>query len=206
MSNDFQNKTIALAGIHQALYLIQDIAWNGNYSYPDIDISISSLFVRDPANFEQVFGGIEHIQPGLNALNSSFTDKNDKQALERARYMVNLMLLSKTVNSNSELDRQVRTTLSLLEEAATDLENQRDYIIERIAQLYQNTISKLKPRIIVYGKPEILNNSDNAAIIRTLLFSGLRSAILWYQAGGSQLNLLLGKKKYLQAINKLQNH
>ncbi len=205
MNNDFRNKTIALAGIHQALFLVQEIAWNGNYSYPDIDISISSLFERDPVDYEQVFGGIEQIKPGLNALYSSFTDKHDKQALERARYMVNLMLLSKTISTNNELGRQVGTTLSLLEEAAKDLENQRDYVIERIAQLYQNTISKLKPRIIVYGQPEILNNADNAAIIRTLLFSGLRSAVLWYQAGGSELNLLLGKKKYLQTIGELRD-
>ncbi len=205
MNNDFRNKTIALAGIHQALFLVQEIAWNGNYSYPDIDISISSLFERDPVDYEQVFGGIEQIKPGLNALYSSFTDKHDKQALERARYMVNLMLLSKTISTNNELGKQVGTTLSLLEEAAKDLENQRDYVIERIAQLYQNTISKLKPRIIVYGQPEILNNADNAAIIRTLLFSGLRSAVLWYQAGGSQLNLLLGKKKYLQTIGELRD-
>lgn len=206
MENDFLNKTIALAGVHQALQHVQNIAWNGHYSYPEIDICIASLFERNPVNFEQVFGGIENIQSGLNALHSSFTDKHDKQALERARYMVNLMLLSKTVSSNNELGRQVGTTLSLLDEAASDLENQRDYVIERIAQLYQNTISKLKPRIIVYGKPDILNNSDNAAIIRTLLFSGLRSAVLWYQAGGSQLNLLLGKKKYLQTISELKDY
>ena len=204
MNTDFHNKTIALAGIHQALQLVQRIAWNGDYSYPEIDICLSSLFVRDPASFEQVFGGLENIQPGLKALHSSFTDKHDKQALERARYMVNLMLLSKTIISNNELGQQVGTTLSLLDEAASDLDNQRDYVIERIAQLYQNTISKLKPRIIVYGQPDILNNANNAALIRTLLFSGLRSAVLWYQAGGSQLNLLLGKKKYLHTINELQ--
>ena len=204
MNNDFHNKTIALAGIHQALQLVQRIAWNGDYSYPEIDICLTSLFVRDPANFEQVFDGLENIQPGLKALHSSFTDKHDKQALERARYMVNLMLLSKTIISNNELGQQVGTTLSLLDEAASDLDNQRDYVIERIAQLYQNTISKLKPRIIVYGQPDILNNANNAALIRTLLFSGLRSAVLWYQAGGSQLNLLLGKKKYLHTINELQ--
>ncbi len=203
MNTDYHNKTIALAGIHHALLQIQNIAWEGQYSYTDIDTCISSIFKIDPINYEDVYSGIEHIKPGLTALRSSFTDKNDKQALERARYMVNLMMLSKIFISNNELGRQVKTTLSLLEEASSDLENQRDYVIERIAQLYQNTISKMKPRIIGYGKPEILNNTDNAAAIRTLLFAGLRSAVLWYQAGGSQLNLLLGKQKYLQTIGQM---
>ncbi len=203
MTTEYHNKTIALAGIHHALLQIQNIAWEGQYSYSDLDNCILCLFKTDPVNYEDVFGGVNQIKPGLMALRSSFTDKNDKQAIERARYMVNLMMLSKIIMSNSELGMQVKTTLSLLEEASSDLENQRDYVIERIAQLYQNTISKMKPRIIVYGKPEILNNADNAAAIRTLLFAGLRSAVLWYQAGGNQLNLLLGKQKYLQTIAKL---
>jgi CII-binding regulator of phage lambda lysogenization HflD len=36
-----------------------------------------------------------------------------------------------------------------------------------------------------------------------MLFAGLRSALLWYQAGGSQINLLLGKSKYLNTINQM---
>ena len=203
MSTDYQNKTIALAGLHQALTLIQDIAWKNTYSYPQIDASLSTLFVRDPDTYIEVYGNIDQVKPGLIALQTSFKDKQDKAALERARYMVGLMILSKKVLYNSSLSEQIGTTLNLLEEAADDLENQRNYVIERLAQLYKNTISKLNPRIIIYGKPEILNDSDNAAYIRALLLAGLRSAILWYQAGGTQFNLLLGKSKYLRTIDQM---
>ena len=203
MSTDYQNKTIALAGLHQALTLIQDIAWKNTYSYPQIDASLLTLFVRDPDTYIEVYGNIDQVKPGLIALQTSFKDKQDKAALERARYMVGLMILSKKVLYNSSLSEQIGTTLNLLEEAADDLENQRNYVIERLAQLYKNTISKLNPRIIIYGKPEILNDSDNAAYIRALLLAGLRSAILWYQAGGTQFNLLLGKSKYLRTIDQM---
>ena len=203
MTSENQNKTIALAGMHQALLQIQNIAWEDKRSFDQIDVCLSSLFIRDPNTYIEVYGQIENIQEGLKALRASFKNKHDKQALERARYMVGLMILSKKFNKFSGLDEQIRTTLSLLDDAAQDLENQRDYIIERIAQLYQNTLSKISPRIIIYGKPEILNNNENAALIRSLLLAGLRSAMLWYQAGGSQLNLLLGKSKYLQNIEQL---
>ena len=99
--------------------------------------------------------------------------------------------------------QQISTTLSLLEEAADDIENQRDYIIERLAQLYQNAISSLTPRVIIYGEPEHLQKDKNAATIRAMLLTGLRAALLWYQAGGNQLNLLIGKRRYLQAIDQL---
>ena len=155
------NKTIALAGMHLALNDVQRIAWHADYHYADIDTSIRSLFVRDPKDYLEVYGSLENLKPGLTALNTSFREKHDKQALERARYMVNLMLLSKKVSKDNVLAKQVETTLNILEVAASDISNQRDYIIEKIAQLYQNTLSKINPRIIVYGKPENLNNNDN---------------------------------------------
>tara|TARA_R110002049_G_scaffold2743_3_gene21036 strand:+ start:85641 stop:86258 length:618 start_codon:yes stop_codon:yes gene_type:complete len=203
MTAEYTNRTIALAGMHQALSQVQQIAWDANYDYSQIDICLSSLFVRNPDTYTDVFGSIDNLRAGLTALRASFTQKQDKQALERARYMVSLMVLSKNINNNSELGKQIGTTLSLLDEAAGNLQDQRDYIIERIAQLYQNAISPLTPRVIVYGDPKILQSDANAATIRAMLFAGIRSALLWYQAGGSQLNLLLGKSKYLNTINQM---
>ncbi len=203
MTTEYTNKTIALAGMHQALSQVQNIAWEANYDYSQIDVCLSSLFVRNPDTYLEVYGSGDNLRPGLKALKTSFTEKQNKQALERARYMVNLMMLSKNLRDNNELGKQVGTTLSLLDEAASDIENQRDYVIERIAQLYQNAISPLTPRVIVYGDPQILKNDDNAAAIRAMLFSGLRAALLWHQAGGTQLNLLLGKSRYLGAIDEM---
>ena len=203
MDNSYNNKTIALAGAQQSLSTVQDLAWKGSYSQSDFDVCIQSIFIRNPNNYQEVFGDVRNIQTGLKALRISFKDKHDKQAIERTRYMVSLMLLSKKIQPDNSLGQQIGTTLSLLDEAATDLENQREYIVERLAQLYQNTLSKLTPRIIVYGQPEILDNQENAAAIRALLLAGLRAVVLWYQAGGSQLNLLTGKSRYLRHIDKL---
>lgn len=203
MTTEYINKTIALAGMHQALSQVQQIAWEGRYDYPQIDVCLGSLFARNPDSYTDVYGSAHDLKPGLAALRTSFTQKHDKQALERARYMVNLMMLSKNIRDNKELGQQIGTTLSLLDEAANDLQDQRDYVIERIAQLYQNAISPLTPRVIVYGEPEILKVDANAAAIRSMLFAGLRAALLWYQAGGNQLNLLLGKSKYLSTIDQI---
>ena len=203
MDNSYNNKTIALAGAQQALCAVQDIAWKGSYSQTDFDVCIQSLFIRNPNNYQEVFGEARDIQSGLRALRTSFKDKRNQQAIERARYLVSLMLLSKKVRPDSALAQQIGTTLSLLDEAAGDFENQHGYIVERLAQLYQNTFSKLTPRIIVYGQPEILDKQENAAAIRALLLAGLRAVILWYQAGGSQFNLLTGKARYLHQIDQL---
>ena len=203
MSSEYTNKTIALSGIHQALLQVQNIAWDNQFNESDIDVCLSSVFKRDPDTYMDVYGSVDNLRNGLEALKSSFINKHDKQALERARYMVNLMVLSKNIRDSKQLGQQIGTTLSLLDEAAQDIEQQRDYIIERLAQLYQNTISPLKPRVIIYGEPSFLQLEKNAATIRALLFSGLRACLLWYQAGGNQINLLLGKGKYLNTIDQM---
>ena len=203
MSSEYTNKTIALAGIHQALLQVQSIAWHGIFNDDEIDVSLSSLFQRDPDTYLDVFGNIQNIRSGLEGLRSSFTNKHDKLGIERAHYMVTLTLLSKYIRDNKQLGQQIGTTLSLLEEAATDIKQQRDYIIERLAQLYQNAISPLSPRVIIYGEPDYLKIEKNAATIRAMLLAGIRSSLLWYQAGGTQINLVLGKNKYLKTINQL---
>lgn len=199
----YLNKTIALAGAQQCLTQVQNIAWTGQCDYPDIDTCLSSLFILNPSSYADVYGGTDNLRTGLESLQTSFTNKRNKEAIERTRYMVSLMLLAKKVQASPSLLQQISTTISLLDEAASDIENQREHIIQRVAQLYQNAISNLTPRVIVYGKTELLGDKDNAAVIRSLLFAGIRSIVLWYQAGGGQFNLLLGKAKYLQTIQKL---
>ena len=203
MNSSDDNKIIALAGAQQSLYTVQELAWKGSYSQTDFDVCINSIFVRDPKNYIEVFGNLQNIQSGLQALRSSFKDKRNKETAERTRYMVTLMLLAKKIRPDTVLSQQISATLSLLDEAANDLENQRSYVVERLAQLYQNTLSNLTPRIIVYGQPEILDKQENAAAIRALLLAGLRAVVLWYQAGGNQLNLLTGKSRYIRQIDKL---
>ena len=205
MSSEYINKTIALAGIHQALLEVQNIAWHDQFNGFEIDVCLMSLFQRNPDTYLDVYGSTNNIHSGLVALKQSFTSKHDKLALERARYMVNLMMLSKNIRDNKQLGQQIGTTLSLLDEAAEDMEQQRDYIIERLAQLYQNAISPLKPRLIIYGEPSHLQPEKSAAAIRALLLTALRGCLLWYQAGGNQMNLLLGKSKYLNAIEQMLN-
>ena len=41
-------------------------------------------------------------------------------------------------------------------------------------------------------------DSDTTSKVRTLLFAGIRAAVLWRQKGGSRLKLLLSRKKYVE--------
>ncbi|MFZ1391065.1 MAG: DUF489 family protein, partial [Dokdonella sp.] len=59
-----------------------------------------------------------------------------------------------------------------------------------------NTLSTLRPRIVVHGHPAPLSDPRRVEQIRSLLFAGVRAAVLWRQVGGSQWRLLLRRSEY----------
>ena len=79
----------------------------------------------------------------------------------------------------------------------------KDLQAEKIAALYSETISTLSPRIVVNGRPQHLQVDRSVNWIRTLLFSGLRSAVLWRQMGGGRFSLMFGRKKMLEQAQTL---
>jgi len=78
-----------------------------------------------------------------------------------------------------------------------------DLQAERIAGLYSKTISTISPRIVVNGRPQHLQVQRTVNWIRALLFSGLRSAVLWRQLGGGRFSLMFGRKKMLEQAQTL---
>jgi high frequency lysogenization protein len=78
-------------------------------------------------------------------------------------------------------------------------------VIANLAGLYSDTISTLKPRILVNGDPTWLNDTQNVQKIRALLLAAIRSAVLWRQSGGTRLQLLFSRKKYLAEFQRLFN-
>ena len=76
-------------------------------------------------------------------------------------------------------------------------------VISNLANIYRERISPLGPRIIVKGEESVLANPDNASRIRALLLAGIRSALLWRQAGGNRWRLIFERKAMLQEINAI---
>ncbi len=66
----------------------------------------------------------------------------------------------------------------------------------RLAKLYSDNISPLRPRIIVEGNPNFLQQPTQVNQIRALLLAAIRSAVLWRQLGGSPWRMLFRQREY----------
>ena len=68
-------------------------------------------------------------------------------------------------------------------------------MIGRLAALYVATLSRLKPRVMVTGNPQMLQQDAIVERVRTCLLAAVRSAVLWRQVGGRQWQLLVHRKQ-----------
>jgi len=198
------NRALALAAVTQAASLVESIARNGMCDAEDFQAMISSLFAENRDHIGSIYGGVYHLRSGLHISGKLLNGTNIEQAKPLLSYAAGLMALEKRLSKNKPM-------LATIGEGMQRIKKQSDYfgsethasVIGGIADLYGNTISTLKPSIIVKGKPEHLKQSANTNKVRALLFAGIRAAHLWHQHGGGHFRLLIGRKKLYQQTQKL---
>lgn len=75
-------------------------------------------------------------------------------------------------------------------------------VLASLGSLYADTISHLKPRVMVQGNPHYLGQAGVVAEIRALLLAAVRSAVLWRQLGGSYWDFLFSRKAMIEAVDR----
>lgn len=202
MTDYTQNdKTLALAGIYQAAQMVYELATTGKTDEQAYKASLHSLFVENPASTLGVYGdSVNEIQLGIHTLMAQMKSDEAKQTrnIEITRYVLSLMILQKKLKQTDGLQKisNVLETAKAQQQHFGDL---HENVIATIARAYSENVSTLQPRIMVNGHHNYLNNQRIANKIRALLLAGLRSAVLWYQVGGSRWGLIWSRKKYLQS-------
>ncbi|HHS99687.1 MAG TPA: lysogenization regulator HflD [Thiomicrospira sp.] len=201
-----QDKTLALIGIYQASQLVYDLATTGKADEIAYQTCINSLFIENPKDTLGVYGDdVNNIQVGVNTLLAQMSSSEAIQSrnIEITRYVLNLMILTKKLK---ELGTPLNNIFNILDTAKAQTEQFGEFhenVIASIARAYSENVSTISPRIMVNGQDGHLKNPRIANKIRSLLLAGIRSALLWYQVGGSRWGLIWSRKKYLQTAQAL---
>lgn len=192
-----KERTLALAGVFQATELVRQAANHGTWSGYAANTCLSSLFAVDSESIEEIYGGNAQMNLGIQTLVSVLRGEN--QHLDSLRYAVGLLQIERKFRKQGAMQKNVGESLQQLSLDWDELEEheRQDLQAGAIAELYSQTISTLSPRIVVNGKPQYLNSERTVNWIRTLLFSGLRSSVLWRQLGGGRWSLMFGRKQIL---------
>jgi len=189
---------LALAGVFQAAELVRQAASHGAWSGFAATASLESLFRLEAETPEEIYGDRKRLRLGLETLIGVLSGEAEHQL--PLQCAVTLLQLEKKFLRHPAMMEAVGEGLDRIssETAALEPHEREDAQAEQVAELYTKTVSTLTPRVVVNGNPQYLHNPRNVNWIRSLLFSGLRSAVLWEQLGGGRFNLLFGRKRLLR--------
>ena len=189
---------IALAGIYQSVNLVQQAARHGSGQASAFRASIGSVFRVDADSAESVYGGVGGVKHGLHTLVEQLGRRDLRPDPELTAYAANLMYLERKLSGLPSMVETLRAEIEAAKGIARPDDLEDPAVIANLAHAYSQTISRLSPRILVQGEPELLKKADVANRIRALLLAGIRAAVLWRQVGGSRLRLLFGRKRLVR--------
>ncbi|MDO8705284.1 MAG: high frequency lysogenization protein HflD [Sulfuricaulis sp.] len=201
MSDSFADRTLALAGLFQAVRLAQLLAREGRVEASAFAASIQSLLLIDAPSTAAVYGGAAGVKLGLGLLRDKLAGETEAGDVEIAKYVISIIHLEGQLRQHLDMQEAVQRGVEAIQEqmkffeAAENSETVHPRLVEKLAELYSQTISTLSPRIMVNGEHGHLSNPAIAAKVRAALFAGIRSAFLWRQLGGNRWQLLFSRRK-----------
>ena len=209
MARSLRNPVLALAGIFQSARLVQQLAREGRTDNEALHASIQSILALDAPDVEAVYGGARGVHLGLELLSTRLSGKTQPSDMEMARYVVALVQLEGSLRRRPTMLDAIRQGIDTARAPMKFFQNNapaedvHPLLMEKLAELYSQTISTLTPRIMVSGEHGHLNNPAIAAKVRATLLAGIRSAVLWRQLGGRRWQLLFTRGKIARSAAEL---
>ena len=197
------DRTMALAGIFQAAKLVHQISNTGSCIDSSFESILETLFKFSSHSVEDIYGDVSELRTGLNTMIEQMSGDNKKEDMYITRYVISLIHLEKKLGKKPAMLDQISSQLEKAKNQMEYFSLNHENTLANIGGIYQDTISKLLPRIIIKGEQIYLTQQSNTNKIRALLLAGIRSAVLWRQCGGNRLQFLLGRKKYVTIANSL---
>lgn len=195
--NKQQEQLVALGAIFTAAIQADKLARTGQYDEGATGCLIKSLLETNPRTTLDVYGGDDYeLLDGYRFI-CKFLERNAGISREVLRYSLSIILLERKLASTPAMLGTIATNLEQISSKVEHFGIFSDNVFSACGGLYEQTISTFNHRIQVMGDITYLQQPHIAAQIRTLLLTGIRSAMLWHQLGGRRWHLLLKRKSLL---------
>lgn len=188
-----EERVLALAGLYQACALVQQLANQGRCDESAMDAGIASVFRIDAPSVVGVYGNIASVRLGLRTLVSQLDESSGDMGVTRMAMTV--MRLERSLTNRPELLDRLQQGIRTTQRQVEHFGQGSSQVTARLAELYASTLSTLRPRVMVNGNPQHLQQPTTVEKVRSNLLAAVRSAVLWRQLGGRQWQLLLYRKQ-----------
>lgn len=194
------DRVLALAGLMQALAQVRRIADTGQADGAVLTTAAESVFRIDAGSPAEVYGDASAVRPGMRLLRDYFRGQMQDPLL--SRLALSVLQLERRFVRDAGMAARVQQGIAALSPQARNLGAAHPQVLSELGKLYADTVSHLRPRVMVQGNPHYLGQADVVAEIRAVLLAALRSAVLWRQLGGSFWDFLLRRGEMAEAIEQ----
>ena len=201
MSRPLTERVLALAGVVQALAQVRRIAETGQSDAAVVQTAVDSIFRIDAASPGEVYGQASDLAPGLLLLRDYFNRQaGGDEGLPKLALSV--LQLERRFVGEANTVAAVSGGIAEIASQAAEKGSTHPDVLSALGGLYADTISHLRPRVMVQGNPHYLGQPGVVAEIRAILLASVRSAVLWRQLGGSYWDFLLSRRAMADAASE----
>ena len=200
--HNLQSRSIALAGMCQAAYLVDKISTTG--SCPDesaFKASLHSIMRTESDSPLAIFGGNQSLKVGFQSMIEQLGDTKNRN-MQVTKYLIGMMVLEKKLSRNPAALNLLGERINQVQRQLAHFEINEHTILSNLDAIYKELISPLGPKIQVNGNPSCLQQEQTQHKIRALLLAGVRATVLWRQIGGRRRQLLFSRKAMIHQAKK----
>ncbi|EIK51586.1 putative lysogenization regulator [Stutzerimonas stutzeri TS44] len=196
-----EEQLIALGAVFEAAVLVDRIARTSQAPTAQVACLLGSLLARNPQTTLEIYGGDDlNLRDGYRALVGALERGSSSLQREPLRYALAMVTLERQLDKRGDMLQVIGSRLDQIQQQVEHFGLTHENVIASFGGLYQDTLSTFRQRIQVQGDMRHLQQPDNAAKIRALLLSGIRSARLWRQLGGHRWQMIISRRKLLDAL------
>lgn len=189
-----EERVLALAGVFQGVTLAHQLASDGRCDEAALASSLASVFRIDAPDVVGVFGSVADVRLGLRTLVAQL-DEHQRDA-NLMRMAATILRLERTFSGRKRLQQQLQEGVVAAQRQVDHYGMEHPAVVSRLADLYSEVISPLRPRVMVAGQPLHLQQQAIVERIRASLLCAVRAAVLWHQIGGRQWQLILRRHQW----------
>lgn len=200
------DRTMALAGIFQAAALASNIALNKPIHEGMYHASLESIFKVDAPDVKSVYGDPLYLRTGLSTLKDFAAQKPYFKEKILLRYILYMIRAAKKILNNKEMSQQLSRRLQPIISQAHHLGPHHELVMRELSMLYRQVFLERRLFVMILGNTTTLKDPLIIQKIFSMLVAGIRSAVLWYQLGGSRLQLLFQRTHIGKSAHILLQH
>lgn len=195
-------QAIALAGVFQAAAVVDQLSRTGQCDERAWNTLVRGTLETNPPSFEAVYGGHHNnLRLGIDTLIAVMSRQQSQPAV--MRYGFSMVLLMQKLRQSDAMMQTVGERLTRIQGQAEHFGDTHENVVASLGELYQETLSTFRYRIVVQGDPSLLQSRMMPERIRTALLGGVRFALLWHQQGGRRWRLILQRGTIKRALRDL---